>query len=65
MGGEINLADIDSKSSSIEELRVLVEEIDKRVQSVIEEVITAGKTPIVIGGGHNNCYPIFLAVTAW
>lgn len=61
LGGKINLADINSENSSIEELRVLVEEIDRRVKSVIEEVLTAGKTPIVIGGGHNNCYPIINA----
>ena len=61
LAGEINLKDIDSDSSSIEELRVLVKEIDKRVQSVVEEIIAAGKTPIVIGGGHNNCYPIINA----
>ncbi len=61
LGGEIALKDIDSSSASVEELRLLVEEIDKRVQPVIEEIIAAGKTPIVIGGGHNNCFPIINA----
>ncbi|MDB4089566.1 formimidoylglutamase [Flavobacteriales bacterium] len=61
IAGEVNVKDLESDSSSIKELRIIVEEIDKRVQSVIEGVISAGKVPIVIGGGHNNCYPIINA----
>lgn len=34
----------------------LVEKIDKEVSHVICKIIKAGKTPIVIGGGHNNAY---------
>ena len=37
-------------------LGLLVEEIDKKVSSVVEQIISAGKTPIIIGGGHNNSY---------
>nr|WP_233167177.1 arginase family protein [Pedobacter sp. ASV2] len=25
---------------------------------IIEKIVAAGKVPIVIGGGHNNAYPI-------
>lgn len=39
-------------------LRELVEEIDKRVSTVITKIIQGGKIPIIIGGGHNNAYPI-------
>ncbi len=39
-------------------LRDLVQEVDKVVSQVIRTVIAAGKTPIVIGGGHNNAYPV-------
>ncbi|MEN8927392.1 MAG: formimidoylglutamase [Flavobacteriales bacterium] len=61
LAGEIELTDLTTNSSDIEELRLTVEEIDKRVQSVIETVLKAEKTPIVIGGGHNNCFPIINA----
>ena len=37
-------------------LSQLVEKIDKDVSHVIFNIIKAGKTPIVIGGGHNNAY---------
>ena len=38
--------------------RQLVEAIDTRVRSVIERIIRAGKIPIVVGGGHNNAFPL-------
>jgi formiminoglutamase len=34
----------------------LVEKIDKEVVYIISTIIKSGKTPIVIGGGHNNAY---------
>lgn len=34
----------------------LVESIDKEVCHIISTIVTAGKIPIVIGGGHNNAY---------
>jgi formiminoglutamase len=40
------------------QLRTLVSEIDARVSSVISKIIACKKTPIIIGGGHNNAYPI-------
>lgn len=44
--------------SSIKSLRNKVAEIDDLVYPVIEKIVTAGKIPVVIGGGHNNAYPI-------
>lgn len=35
-----------------------VADIDEQVYPVIQKIIAAGKTPIIIGGGHNNAYPI-------
>ena len=32
--------------------------IDELVYPVIRNIIAAGKIPVVIGGGHNNAYPI-------
>jgi formiminoglutamase len=34
----------------------LVEKIDKEVSHIVFSIIQAGKTPIIIGGGHNNAY---------
>jgi len=46
------------KDSSLEGLRKKVADIDNLVYPVIEKIVAAGKIPIVIGGGHNNAYPI-------
>lgn len=35
-----------------------VETIDNEVVKIINEIANLGKIPIVIGGGHNNAYPI-------
>lgn len=43
---------------SVEQLRVAVSEIDSAVAPVINTIVAVGKIPIIIGGGHNNCYPI-------
>lgn len=32
--------------------------IDDQVSPVLEHIFRAGKVPIVVGGGHNNAYPI-------
>jgi formiminoglutamase len=32
--------------------------LDDEVEELVKTIIGAGKIPIVIGGGHNNCYPI-------
>ncbi|MEN8839420.1 MAG: formimidoylglutamase [Flavobacteriales bacterium] len=60
LGGKIKLEDLQLKAhkASVAELRILIEMVDLRVQAVVEEILEAGKTPILIGGGHNNCYPI-------
>jgi len=35
--------------------------IDEEVESFVKSIVQAGKIPIVIGGGHNNAYPIIKA----
>lgn len=47
-----------SESMTVEELRELVFYIDETVHPLITKIIAAGKVPIVIGGGHNNCFPL-------
>lgn len=42
----------------ITQLRNLTSRIDNIVFPFIREIIAAGKILVVIGGGHNNCYPL-------
>lgn len=44
--------------SDVETLRKLVARLDDRVSAVIERIVACGKIPVVVGGGHNNAYPI-------
>lgn len=62
--GELAVKDLMDSASKFDKnssdfytkLGELVEEIDKRLSPVVEAILTAGKTPIIIGGGHNNAY---------
>ncbi|HLO38896.1 MAG TPA: arginase family protein, partial [Lacibacter sp.] len=38
--------------------RHAVHVIDEEVEAMMKTISSAGKTPIVIGGGHNNAYPL-------
>ncbi|HKC69072.1 MAG TPA: arginase family protein, partial [Bacteroidia bacterium] len=68
--GEVDVDDLMEQATNltpknkfdIERLRKLVEFIDARVVEIVEMIIAANKIPIVIGGGHNNSYPIIKAV---
>ena len=44
------------KTDDRKKLSLLVEKIDKEVVHIISCIVKYGKTPIVIGGGHNNAY---------
>ena len=62
--GTINVASEMEKAKNLDfhnindrkEFNNLVESIDKEVAHIISVIVRAGKTPIVIGGGHNNAY---------
>ncbi len=41
-----------------EKLRSLCSEVDERVVPLIQAIVEASLEPIIIGGGHNNSYPI-------
>jgi formiminoglutamase len=64
--GHIYVDDVMEKSESLHaknkndmiQLRNLVSVIDERVTEVITKIIGCHKIPIIIGGGHNNSYPI-------
>ncbi|NRD20216.1 formimidoylglutamase [Winogradskyella eckloniae] len=45
-----------SKKKELHKIRRFVETIDKDVTHVVSSIVKAGKTPIIIGGGHNNAY---------
>ena len=51
-----NLVKLKSTKKNISKARTLVNAIDKDVAHVVSSIIKAGKTPIIIGGGHNNAY---------
>lgn len=42
----------------VAELRALVAQIDDRVQAVVQPLFAAGFEVLLIGGGHNNAYPL-------
>jgi formiminoglutamase len=63
--GTVNVSEeqFNSLRASDIALRALVSRIDEKVYEVMLEVFKAGKTPIVIGGGHNNAYPLLKALS--
>lgn len=48
--------------TSTQGLQDKVAEIDMLVFPVIAKITAAGKIPIIIGGGHNNAYPIIKGI---
>ncbi len=62
--GEIDCKDLMSKAANIDredpnyfiKLGDLVSKLDTIVSDVVEQIISAGKIPIIVGGGHNNAY---------
>ncbi len=59
------LGEISSNVSfqNLKEGRKLVEELDLFVESIISPLILKGLIPIVIGGGHNNAFPLIKSVS--
>jgi formiminoglutamase len=47
-----------SEEEKIEAYRHAVNTIDEEVEGLIKLITANGKIPIVIGGGHNNAYPL-------
>ncbi|MBZ5856133.1 formimidoylglutamase [Flavihumibacter profundi] len=46
------------EEEKVEAYRHAVQQIDEEVESLSKQITSAGKVPIVIGGGHNNAYPL-------
>lgn len=55
LGEELQKLD-QSKKKHVKRARQMVEIIDSYVSHLVYQIVSAGKTPIVIGGGHNNAY---------
>ncbi|CAH8283139.1 formiminoglutamase [Mariniflexile fucanivorans] len=54
---QLKVSELDSsKKKSISKARKIVSEIDKHVTYIVQQIVSAGKKPIIIGGGHNNAY---------
>jgi formiminoglutamase len=49
--------------AQLEQMRQLVAALDQRVTEVVQAIFTAGLYPVVIGGGHNNSYPLLKALS--
>jgi formiminoglutamase len=45
-----------TKNKDIQKAREIVKNIDEYVSHVMQQIISAGKKAIIIGGGHNNAY---------
>ena len=51
------------ETEKVNAYRHAVNTIDEEVEHLMKIITTAGKFPIVIGGGHNNAYPILKGVS--
>lgn len=51
-----------SESPRVEQLRALCAELDVRVEHALMPLFQAGYEVILIGGGHNNAYPLLRAL---
>ena len=68
--GEVNVVDAMTEAETLDptnkenrkRMFELVEQIDKEVSHVIRKIVQHKKTPIVVGGGHNNAYGIIKGV---
>jgi len=46
------------QEEKVEAYRHVVNQIDEEVEGLIKLIVSEEKTPIIIGGGHNNAYPL-------
>jgi formiminoglutamase len=66
--GELDTADLMKEYKAIgknpEKLRPLVSRLDLMVERAVSHIYDLDLTPILIGGGHNNAYPLLKAASA-
>lgn len=58
--GNLDFSDwlAECSNAGTETLRLYTAQIDELVVPLIQEIVAAGKIPLVVGGGHNNAYPL-------
>lgn len=61
--GSFELEYLQQNDENINQLRKTTQIIDDLVYPLIHTITESGHTPIVIGGGHNNCYPIIKGIS--
>lgn len=49
-------------NTDVTSLRQLCSQLDEKITPILKAVFNAGLEPVIIGGGHNNCYPIIKAL---
>lgn len=47
--------------TGFQSLRTVVEEMDDFLVDIIRKIFDANKVPVIVGGGHNNAYPLIKA----
>lgn len=52
------------RAGDLERLNALVSEVDARVTAAVREIVSAGRTAIVLGGGHENAFGVLAGVHA-
>jgi formiminoglutamase len=70
--GEVEVSDLceeadrldPARDADIDRLRTLCTELDRRVKPIVGGLAKCGVVPIVVGGGHNNAYPILQGCAA-
>ncbi|WP_213996258.1 formimidoylglutamase [Arsukibacterium sp.] len=68
--GQIDCANLQQQATALDnqnpqhlaQLRQLCAELDLRVEQQLKPIFEAGLCPVVIGGGHNNAYPLLQAL---
>lgn len=71
LGGHLDCSDLllsaanlnVANENDLNKLRDLVGVLDGRVFEIARHIFSAGKIPLVIGGGHNNCYGLIKAAS--
>ncbi len=63
--GELQIDREQTVDLSAEALRGLTSLVDESVAPIVLDILRAGHIPIIIGGGHNNAYPIIQACASY
>ncbi|MGJ3234959.1 formimidoylglutamase [Marivirga sp.] len=61
--GNFNFQQLAENAKSVKDFRDLVPVIDDAVFALIQEISSAGKIPVIIGGSHANAFPIIKGVS--